>query len=656
MRLAKYVVVTVLIASSCFNDLQQLSAVDAKSKNAPPNFVVFLTDDQGWGDLACYGHPKIQSPNLDKFASQGLRLTSAYAGCSVCSPSRSAVLTGRTPYRNGVWRWIPGGSRYHLRKSEITIATLLKQSGYATCHAGKWHLNGMFNSPQQPQPNDHGYDWWLATQNNASPNHMNPRNYVRNGKPTGQIQGPSAVIASDEASKWLRETKPKDKPFFITVWTHEPHLPIESAKKYMDMYKDIDDENLRQHHGNITQLDDAFGRLMKTLDELGYSENTLVIFTSDNGPAGNGTRGRTRGSTGGLRGRKRATHEGGIRVPGIIRWPAHFKRVGLKPGTVSDEPFIGSDIFPTICDVLKIDLPNDRVIDGSSILPMFQGKQIKRDQPLYWRNHLAPTHYRVAIRERDWKIVGNSDLTKFELYHIKEDIKETENVAAKYPDIFEALKKKLIEHDKAVLADGPDWWKSEQPKARKPGKSAGNNKPRELGGKQAAAPLVKGIDKTGDFDITKGATVTKHELGYQLHATGEGVALRKLETPITASATFSLQYQSTTSTSTKNACFVLGDSDENNKLIKVGSMIGMNTNGLFRGSWNNVRSGTTANAKFDENPINTVVTIDIKAGTINAQIGQTKIVSKLPTDLKRITHIGIYVKGTSSAFSKIEIK
>ncbi|HUP80776.1 MAG TPA: sulfatase-like hydrolase/transferase, partial [Pirellula sp.] len=115
-----------------------------------PNVVVFLTDDQGWGDLGCYGHPIIQSPNIDRFATEGMRFTQCYSACSVCSPSRSAILTGRTPYRNGVWRWIPEGSQYHLRTSEIALPTLLKKSGYDTCHVGKWHLNGLFNSKIQP--------------------------------------------------------------------------------------------------------------------------------------------------------------------------------------------------------------------------------------------------------------------------------------------------------------------------------------------------------------------------------------------------------------------------------------------------------------------------------------------------------------------------
>ena len=170
-----------------------------EDEQARPNIVIFLTDDQGWGDLACYGHPLIRSPNLDKFASEGMRFTQCYSACAVCSPSRSAILTGRTPYRNGVWRWIPDGSEYHLRQSEISIAKLLRERGYATCHVGKWHLNGKFNSPDQPQPDDHGYDWWLATQNNARPNHINPTNYVRNREATGKLVGPSAVVAVEEA-------------------------------------------------------------------------------------------------------------------------------------------------------------------------------------------------------------------------------------------------------------------------------------------------------------------------------------------------------------------------------------------------------------------------------------------------------------------------
>src|SRR5688572_24625671 len=233
-------------------------AADTPAEPRRPNIVLFLADDLGYGDLGCYGHEKIRTPHLDAFAKQGVRLTQCYSASGVCSPSRSALLTGRTPHRNGVYTWIAAGSEVHLPRSERTIARVLKDNGYATAHSGKWHLNGLFNRPQQPQPNDHGYDWWLATQNNANPNHKNPRNFVRNGKPVGPTEGYSALLVADEAAQWLRD-RDATKPFFLAVWTHEPHMIIESDPKYQALYEDVADPDVRQHHGNITQLDAAFG-------------------------------------------------------------------------------------------------------------------------------------------------------------------------------------------------------------------------------------------------------------------------------------------------------------------------------------------------------------------------------------------------------------
>jgi arylsulfatase A len=196
---------------------------------AAPNVVVFLADDLGWGDLGCYGNPVIQTPHLDAFAKQGVRLTQCYSASAVCSPSRSAILTGRTPYRNGVFTWIPEGREIHLRTSEIALPKLLKTVGYTTCHVGKWHLNSHFNQPTQPQPNDHGYDWWLATQNNAAPSHEHPANFVRNGMAIGKVDDYSAPFVVKEAITWLREHREKSKPFLLSAWTHEPHYPIKSA-------------------------------------------------------------------------------------------------------------------------------------------------------------------------------------------------------------------------------------------------------------------------------------------------------------------------------------------------------------------------------------------------------------------------------------------
>ena len=422
---------------------------------AQPNLILFLADDLGYGDLASYGHPIIKTPNLDAFAQQGVRLTQCYSASAVCSPSRSALLTGRTPFRNGVYTWLAEGGVAHLRTSEITLPRLLKGAGYATCHSGKWHLNGLFNNPAQPQPGDHGYDWWMATQNNAGPSHENPSNFVRNGQPVGPLQGYSAPLVVGEAITWLQEKRDTSKPFFLAVWTHEPHYPIKSDPKFKALYPNLTDDVQREHHANVTQMDHAFGMLMKSLDEQKLTDSTFVFFTSDNGPEGDGITTPGRGSSGGLRERKRSMHEGGIRVPGLARWPGH-----LKPGTTSDVPVIGSDVFPTMLAIAGVKPPADRVLDGVNILPVLTGTVTKlaRPQPLYWRLNMAP-NAKVAMRVDDWKILANAELTEFELYNLKTDARETTDLKATEPQRFAALRDQLLKHHAAVEAEGPDWWR-----------------------------------------------------------------------------------------------------------------------------------------------------------------------------------------------------
>lgn len=425
-----------------------------------PNIVVFVADDMGWGDSSTYGHKQIQAPNLEKLAAQGVKFTQCYSACGVCSPSRSAILTGRTPYRNGVWRHLSGIHEAHLRASEITYPKLLKSIGYETCHVGKWHLNSrhQFNTEKFPQPGDHGYDHWMATHNNAEPSHKNPKNFVRNGKPVGELKGYSAPLVAKEAVRWLSEVRDHSKPFALSIWVHEPHSPIATDPQFSNLYNGHDNS---KYMGNITQLDHALGQVMQTLDKEGLSDNTLVIFTSDNGPVA-----RFGGTTGGLRGGKRSDHEGGIRVPGIARWPGH-----IKPGTVSDVPVVGTDIFATVLDITGIPLPKDRTIDGVSMLPAFAGKSVERKVPLFWRTHVSPPGDRVAMRIGKWKIVGNDTLTKFLLFDIQKDWKEENDLAATMPEKTEEMKKKLFEVWKEIETEGPDhWWKNERQKPVRGGK------------------------------------------------------------------------------------------------------------------------------------------------------------------------------------------
>lgn len=439
----------------------------ARAAERSPNIIIFLADDLGYGDLACYGNPVIKTPNLDAFANQGLRLTQCYSASAVCSPSRSAILTGRTPYRNGVFTWIPENRTPYLRTSEMTSARLLKEKVYATAHVGKWHLNGYFNQPNHPQPSDHGFDHWFSTQNNAAPSHKNPENFVRNGKAVGELAGFSAPIVADEAIRWLKEDRDNSKPFFLCVWTHEPHLPIESDPQYQSHYSGIENPDIRQHHGNVTQLDAAFGKLMKALDEMKLTDDTFVVFTSDNGPEGNGDNGRTRGSTGGLRGRKRDVYEGGIRVPGIVRWPGK-----IKPGTTSDIPVIGSDLYPTVLAIAGAKLPDDRVIDGGNLLPLLtEGKPVERSRPLYWRCAIARSPIKTAMRIDDWKIVATENLSRMELYDLKTDPHETTDLSTKNPARFAEMKAELMKLNAEIEAEGPKWWQGYQhggaPPARK---------------------------------------------------------------------------------------------------------------------------------------------------------------------------------------------
>ncbi|MFM7071409.1 MAG: sulfatase [Planctomycetota bacterium] len=430
---------------------------EAKADSVRPNIVLFLADDLGYGDLGCFGHPVIKTPNLDAFAKQGARLTQCYSASAVCSPSRSALLTGRTPHRNGVFTWIAEGAPVHLRTSEITLPKLLREAGYATCHVGKWHLNGQFNQPSQPQPGDHGYDWWLATQNNAAPSHANPENFVRNGAAVGKLEGYSAPLIAAEAARWLKTQRDPAKPFFLAVWTHEPHYPIKSDSRFKALYPDLADDVQREHHANVTQMDAAFGDLMKTLDELRLADNTLVVFTSDNGPEGDGIKSPGRGSTGGLRGRKRDLHEGGIRVPGLARWPGQ-----IPAGGVCDTPVIGSDMFPTMLAAARVALPADRVIDGVNVLGPLSGQAaaVARPQPLYWRLHMAP-NAKIAMRVDDWKILADASLSQFELYHLRTDPKESEDLATSQPERFAMLREQLVKFTAAVDAEGPDWWRTQ---------------------------------------------------------------------------------------------------------------------------------------------------------------------------------------------------
>ena len=417
------------------------------------SFVVVMCDDLGYSDLGCFGHPVIKTPHLDRFAQEGLRLTDCYASAPVCSPSRCGMLTGRIPHRYGIYDWIPANSPMHLPRTEITVARMLQQAGYATCLVGKWHCNGKFNSPEQPQPGDAGFDHWMATQNNARPSHRNPDNFVRNGTPVGPLEGFSSHIVVDEAIRWLKSLE-AGKPFCLFVWFHEPHEPIAADKVYTDMYPKAETPEQAAYFGDVTQMDAAFGRLMAALDEMNRRNDTLVMFTSDNGPETlkrYPTAARSYGSPGPLRGMKLWLYEGGMRVPGIIRWPGR-----TRPGQTSSEPVANLDVLPTFCEIAGVPVRHN--IDGASVLNIFDGKPVQRATPLYWQYRTALGPNKVAMRDGDWKLLARADLKTFELYNLREDPSESRDLAEKDPDRVRSMAERLT----ALHADinrNPVIWK-----------------------------------------------------------------------------------------------------------------------------------------------------------------------------------------------------
>lgn len=451
-----------------------------------PNIVVILCDDLGYGDLECYGHPHIETPHLNRLAETGIRFTDFYSAAPVCSPSRVGLLTGRSPNRAGIYDWIPPASKprpdardkVHMRSQEITIPQLLLDAGYETCMAGKWHCNSRFNQPQQPQPGDFGFQHWLATQNNAAPSHENPHNYVRNGTPIGKQDGFSCQIAVEEAETWLRNRVDRDKPFFVFLPFHEPHEPVASPAPLVAKYVDVaKNEDQAQYFANVANVDSAVGRFVRVLDELELRGNTLIVFTSDNGPETlNRYRGsqRSYGTPDPLRGMKLHTHEAGFRVAGIMNWPNR-----IEAGQTVNTSVSSLDFLPTFSELAHAKIPDDLALDGTSFLPALAGNPVNRKKPLVWAYFNAINEARVAMRDGKWKVlarldggsvaklqnvttqnletVKNAELTDLEIYDLSTDMRESENLADTNPDLANSLRSKLDEQYRELVANSHVW-------------------------------------------------------------------------------------------------------------------------------------------------------------------------------------------------------
>ncbi|MGI9428492.1 MAG: sulfatase family protein [Bythopirellula sp.] len=448
--------------------------------NSAPNVVVLLADDLGYGDLGCYGHRHINTPHLDQLAEQSLRFTACYSAAPMCSPARAGLLTGRSPHRMGIYDWIAhdGTSKIHLQSKEITFAQLMQQAGYQTALHGKWHLNSEFNTDTQPQPDDHGFDYWYATQ--FSPSHLNPTGFVRNGESLPPQQGYACQVVVDDAIDWIREARDPAHPFLQFIAFHEPHHPVASPPELVARYLSTATENEKEaiYFANVENLDLAIGRYLSALEDLGLAQNTLLIFTSDHGPQtrGPGVFRHSYGSAGPFRGRKRQLWEGGLRVPLLIRWPAQIR------GARVIEPAVGFvDVLPTLANHCDFETPTDRAIDGCDISPLLKNGALDRQAPLHWHFYSPLTGPQSTIRVGPWvltaswdvgakpfakgtrhipkfeHLIHQSQLRDFQLYDVENDPHQDQDVSGQRPDVVARLSSQLIELHAAVRDEAPHW-------------------------------------------------------------------------------------------------------------------------------------------------------------------------------------------------------
>ena len=435
------------------------------SAQTQPNVVILLADDLGYNDVGCYGGP-VKTPAIDQLAKDGVRFTDFYSGCAVCSPSRATLLTGRHHIRTGVYSWIHDeGQNSHLLLRERTIAEILKDRGYSTAHIGKWHLGLPTKNRSKPTPSHHGFDYWFTTWNNASPSHKNPNNFIRNGQAVGPLEGYSCQLVADEAIDWLENHRHPKAPFFLNLWFHEPHAPIAAPDKIVSTYGELKDR-AAVYSGTIDNTDRAISRVVEKLNQMGVREDTLIIYASDNGSYRDDR-------VGNLRGKKGSNWDGGIRVPGIFSWPAVIPK-----NRVEKQPAGLVDLLPTLCGLLNLEVPQDRMIDGSDLSPLLKGKpdSFKRHQPMFW--HLQKSRPIVAMRDGDFSLVANPDYEistsnmfqehwiprvkdggykDFQLFDLSKDPGQKQNMASEYPELLKNLKSKLLQINQSVMADGTDW-------------------------------------------------------------------------------------------------------------------------------------------------------------------------------------------------------
>lgn len=407
-----------------------------------PNVLLIMADDLGYGDLSCYGAPDLKSPHIDRLVASGRRFDRFYANCPVCSPTRAATLTGRYPDLVGV----PGVVRTHrsnnwgyLSPSATLLGSVLQSAGYHTALVGKWHLG--LRSPNLPNERgfDHFHGWLGDMMDDYWTHRRHGINYMRLNGETIDPEGHATELFTEWTQDYLRSRADAERPFFLFLTYNAPHAPIQPPKEWLQKVKsrekDIGDRRARLV-ALIEHMDDGIGRVLRTLEETGLRDDTLVIFTSDNGgKPGAGA------NNGPLHGGKGSMWEGGIRVPTCAVWPGH-----IEPDSQSDFVGMTMDLFPTICAAAGADFTHD--IEGINVLPEFRtGSQPEPDRHLFWvrrEGHRYNGEAFYAARQGPWKLLQNAPDELFKLFNLKKDPREQNPLGEdheKYGELMSALKK-----------------------------------------------------------------------------------------------------------------------------------------------------------------------------------------------------------------------
>jgi arylsulfatase A-like enzyme len=420
----------------------------SSSAEEKPNILFIFADDWGWGDLSCHDHPYIKTPNIDRLAAEGTDFTNFTVGSGVCSPSRAAAITGKFPAHFGVNGHFADTSSNAKRKmpdwldpEAPMLPRILQDAGYMTGHFGKWHLTGS-EIADAPRPELYGYD------------------------KVGAYNCPGELMPVHEDANQtialIEESKKAGKPFFINLWVHEPHTPFHTVQEYQDRFPDLKKaDNI--YASVLSHADDRIGQVLDALDRLELTDNTLVIFSSDNGPESNGGQkklvikydpatgegydtGACVGTTGGRKGRKRSLFQGGIGVPFLARWPGK-----IEAGRKDDISWISAvDLLPTFCEVAGVTLPENFEADGTSQLAVLTGDPAPlRTKPLYWKSQSAGKGKGqigdYAILAGKWKLLTDNQSKKAELYDISADPLEQTDLSNQHPEQVQELVRKLEE-------------------------------------------------------------------------------------------------------------------------------------------------------------------------------------------------------------------